>query len=98
MCKNWDYYHLSGPIESRMGTKTGQAGNRTEFSSLPVIMARPGQNTASKTSGGQYDVREYSTEVIYNGSDQDSGDGKDSQGFRQGGTSEREGTRGPSTI
>lgn len=53
---------------SGMGTRSGagRAGNGTGLSSIPVNTAPPGPVTA------QFDDREYSTEVVYSGSDQDS--------------------------
>lgn len=48
-------------------------------------MAGQGQSTASKTDRGQFDNKEYITEVIYSGSDQDSdsGYGKDTADSRE---------------
>lgn len=62
-----------------MGTRTGagRAGNGTGHSSIQVNTTGPGPNTAADTDGGQFDVREYSTEVVYTGSDQDSESGDD---------------------
>ncbi|XP_070774740.1 serum response factor-like [Enoplosus armatus] len=70
-----------------MGTRTGvgRAGNGTGVSSLPVNTAGPGQNTTSETDGGQFDDKEYSTEVIYSGSDQDSDSGDDEDTAGSGG-------------
>lgn len=48
--------------------------NWSRVSGLPVITTRPGLNTASETEEGQFDNREYITEVIYSRSDQDSRD------------------------
>lgn len=64
---------------SGMGTRgaCGRAGNGTELNS-----AQPGPVTASESPGGQFDDREYSTEVVYSGSEQDSdsGDEEDTAG------------------
>ncbi|XP_044046217.1 serum response factor-like isoform X3 [Siniperca chuatsi] len=70
-----------------MGTRTGvgRAGNGTGLSSLPVNTAGPGPDTASETDGGQFHDREYSTEVIYSGSDQDSDSGDDEDTAGSGG-------------
>lgn len=65
-----------------MGTRTGvgRAGNGTGISSLNTGAA------ASESDGVQFDDREYTTEVIYSGSDQDqdqdsdSGDDEDTAG------------------
>lgn len=65
---------------SGMGTRTGvgRAGNGTGISSLNTGAA------ASESDGVQFDDREYTTEVIYSGSDQDqdsdSGDDEDTAG------------------
>ncbi|XP_026179659.1 serum response factor-like isoform X3 [Mastacembelus armatus] len=55
-----------------MGTRSGagRAGNGTGLNSLNT--AGPGPNPGSETDGGQFENREYSTEVVYSGSDQDS--------------------------
>ncbi|XP_033481162.1 serum response factor-like isoform X1 [Epinephelus lanceolatus] len=52
-----------------MGSRTGagRAGNGTGIST-----AGPGPNAATDTDGGRFEEREYSTEVVYSGSDQDS--------------------------
>lgn len=57
-----------------MGTRSGagRAGNGTGLSSIPVNTAPPGPVTASETHLAQFDDREYSTEVVCSGSDQDS--------------------------
>lgn len=70
-----------------MATRTGggHAGNGTGLSSPPVNTAGPGPKTASETDGGQFDGREYSTEVIYSGSDQDSDSGDDEDTAGSGG-------------
>ncbi len=70
-----------------MGTRTGaaRAGNGTGLNSLPVNTAGPGANTASDTDGRQFEDREYSTEVIYSGSDQDSDSGDEDDTAGSGG-------------
>lgn len=45
----------------------------------------PGPNPASGTEEGQYEDREYSTEVVYSGSDQDSDSGDDEDTMGSGG-------------
>ncbi|XP_069578165.1 serum response factor-like isoform X2 [Brachyistius frenatus] len=74
---------LAGSGEG-MGTRTGpgRAGNG---SGLPVSTAGPGPNTASETDGGQFEDREYCTEVVYSGSDQDSDSGDDEDTAGSGG-------------
>ncbi|XP_041839954.1 serum response factor-like isoform X2 [Melanotaenia boesemani] len=76
-----------------MGTRTGsgQAGNGAGLSSLPVSTAGPGSNPGAETDGGRFEDREYSTEVVYSGSDQDSdsGDDEGSGGDRRGVKRER---------
>lgn len=54
-----------------MGTRTG-AGNGNGLSIPPVNTAGPVLHTASGTGGGQFENRDYSTETVYSGSDQDS--------------------------
>ncbi|XP_059186068.1 serum response factor-like [Centropristis striata] len=68
-----------------MATKTGagRAGNGTGLNSLPV--AGPGPNPDSGTDGGRFEDREYSTEVVYSGSDQDSDSGDDEDTAGSGG-------------
>ncbi|XP_071328373.1 serum response factor-like isoform X1 [Trachinotus anak] len=70
-----------------MGTRTGsgRAGNGTGLSSLTVSTVGPGPNTATETDGGQFGDREYSTEVVYSGSDQDSDSGDDEDTAGSGG-------------
>ncbi|XP_029283310.1 serum response factor-like isoform X1 [Cottoperca gobio] len=70
-----------------MGTRTGAggAGNGTGLSSLPVNTAGPGPDTASGTDGGRFSERDYSTEVIDSGSDQDSDSGDDEGAAGSGG-------------
>lgn len=70
-----------------MGTRTGagRAGNGTGLSSLPVNPAGSGHSTVSGTDGGQFEDREYSTEVVYSGSDQDSDSGDDEDTAGSGG-------------
>ncbi|XP_028271372.1 serum response factor-like isoform X1 [Parambassis ranga] len=62
-----------------MGTRTGpgRAGNGTGLNT-----DGPGPNTTPMTDGGQFEDREYSTEVVYSGSepDSDSGDDEDAAG------------------
>lgn len=64
---------------TEMGTRTGpgRAGNGTGLNT-----DGPGQNTTPMTDGGQFEEREYSTEVVYSGSepDSDSGDDEDAAG------------------
>ncbi|XP_054866100.1 serum response factor-like isoform X2 [Amphiprion ocellaris] len=64
-----------------MGTRSGpgSAGNGTGLSSLP------GNTTASGTDGGQFEDREFSSEVVYSGSDQDSDSGEDEDTAVSGG-------------
>lgn len=52
-------------------------GNGTGLSSLPVNATGPGPNTASETDVGHFNDCEYSTELKYNGSTQDSRDDED---------------------
>nr|XP_020475869.1 serum response factor-like isoform X2 [Monopterus albus] len=70
-----------------MSTRTavGRAGNGTELNSLPVNTAVTGANTVSVTDGGQFEDRDYSTEVVYSGSDQDSDSGDDEDTAGSGG-------------
>ncbi|XP_040891863.1 serum response factor-like isoform X4 [Toxotes jaculatrix] len=70
-----------------MGTRTGsgRAGNGTGLNSLAVNTAGPGPNTASGTDGGQFEDREYSTEVVYSGSEQDSDSGDEEDAAGSGG-------------
>ncbi|XP_067353848.1 serum response factor-like isoform X2 [Channa argus] len=70
-----------------MGTRTGgaRAGNGTGLSSLSVNTSGPGPNAVSGTDGGQFENREYSTEVVYSGSDQDSDSGDDEDTAGSGG-------------
>ncbi|KAK2817657.1 hypothetical protein Q5P01_025848 [Channa striata] len=67
-----------------MGSRTGgtRAGNGTGLSSLPIQTGGPGPNSVSGTEGGQFEDPEYSAEVVYSGSDQesDSGDDEDTAG------------------
>ncbi|XP_051802341.1 serum response factor-like isoform X1 [Acanthochromis polyacanthus] len=67
--------------ETGMGTRSGPgpAGNRTGLSSLPVNTTAPG------TDGGQFEDREFSSEVVYSGSDQDSDSGEDEDTAGSGG-------------
>lgn len=51
-------------------------GNGTGLSNLPVNAAGPEPNKASKTHACQLDNKVYSSEVIYNGSNQDDWDNK----------------------
>lgn len=62
-----------------MGTRTGagRAGNGPGLNSLPVSTAGPGPNTEEDP--------EYSTEVVYSGSDQDSDSGEDEDTAGSGG-------------
>ncbi|XP_049427653.1 serum response factor-like isoform X2 [Epinephelus fuscoguttatus] len=65
-----------------MGSRTGagRAGNGTGIST-----AGPGPNAATDTDGGRFEEREYSTEVVYSGSDQDSDSGDDEDTAGSGG-------------
>ncbi|XP_036979078.1 serum response factor-like isoform X2 [Acanthopagrus latus] len=68
-----------------MGTRTGagRAGNGARLSSLAMNTAAPGPDT--DTDGGQFDDRDYSTELVYSGSDQDSDSGDDEDTAGSGG-------------
>ncbi|XP_056228307.1 serum response factor-like isoform X2 [Seriola aureovittata] len=70
-----------------MGTRTGpgRTGNGTGLSSLAVSTVGPGPNTSSETEGGHFGDREFSTEVVYSGSDQDSDSGDDEDTAGSGG-------------
>lgn len=77
---------LAGNVAT-MGTRTGagRAGNGTGMSSLPLNAAGSGHIAVSGTDGGQFEHREYSTEVVYSGSDQDSDSGDDEDTAGSGG-------------
>ncbi|XP_030275239.1 serum response factor-like isoform X1 [Sparus aurata] len=68
-----------------MGTRTGagRAGNGARLSSLAVNTAAPGPDT--DTDRGQFEDRDYSTELVYSGSDQDSDSGDDEDTAGSGG-------------
>lgn len=79
-----------------IGNKTGagRAGNGSGLNSLPLNAAGSEPNSASGTDEGQFEDREYSTEVVYSGSDPDSDSGDDedvggSAGDRRGVKRER---------
>ncbi|XP_029384047.1 serum response factor-like isoform X1 [Echeneis naucrates] len=63
-----------------MGTRTGsgRTGNGAG-------LVGPGPNTSSEIDGGQFGDREFTTEVIYSGSDQDSDSGDDEDTTGSGG-------------
>lgn len=63
-----------------MGTRsaTGRAGNG-------VNTVPPGPVAACETDGNHFDDREYSTDVVYSGSDQDSDTGDDEETVGSGG-------------
>lgn len=65
-----------------MGTRTGvgRAGNGTGLNT-----AGPGPNSAAEPEGGRFEEREYSTEVVYSGSDPDSESGEDEDTAGSGG-------------
>lgn len=72
---------------AEMGTRTGggRADNGPGLNSLPVNAAGPGHNATPGTDGGQFEDRDYTTEVVYSGSDPDSDSGEDEDAPGSGG-------------
>ncbi|XP_029949745.1 serum response factor-like isoform X2 [Salarias fasciatus] len=65
-----------------MGTRArvARADNGPELNSLEVnAAAGPGSGDALETDRGQYEERDYTAEVVYSGSDQDSESGEDEE-------------------
>lgn len=70
-----------------MGTRTGpgRTGNGPGLSSLAAGTVGSGPNTSSETDGSRFVDRDYSAEVVYSGSDQDSDSGEDEDTAVSGG-------------
>ncbi|MEQ2166454.1 hypothetical protein GOODEAATRI_028281 [Goodea atripinnis] len=68
-----------------MATRTGSGSAGNGLGNLPVSTAEPEPSAGRNTDGDQYGEQEYSTEVVYSGSDQDSDSGDDEDAVGSGG-------------
>ncbi|KAK5598406.1 hypothetical protein CRENBAI_012104 [Crenichthys baileyi] len=74
-----------GRLNAVMATRTGSGSAGNGLGNLPVSTAEPEPSVGRNTDGDQYGEQEYSTEVVYSGSDQDSDSGDDEDAVGSGG-------------
>ncbi|KAM4749734.1 serum response factor-like isoform 1-T1 [Anableps anableps] len=68
-----------------MATRTGSGSAGNGLGSVPVSTAGPEPSAGHETDGEPFEDQEYSTEVVYSGSDQDSESGDDEDAVGSGG-------------